>query len=49
MANSKKYNVKCDFLNTEYGEGYWICKLHLTPVNPDMCKYCQERSNRKIK
>lgn len=47
MSKSKKYDIDCKFLNTSYGEGYWLCHMFLKPTNPDMCKYCQNRQNRK--
>lgn len=39
-----KEKPECIFLNTAYGDGYWICNLKLVPVNIDICKCCKNKT-----
>jgi hypothetical protein len=43
MKSSEEKKINCKWLNTRFGEGYYICNGFLKPVNWDICKSCKER------
>ena len=40
--------IDCMWLNTAFGEGYWICNGLFKPTNKEICKSCKERRRNDV-
>ena len=38
--------INCIWLNKSYGEGLYLCNGFLKPVNDEICKNCEERTDK---